>query len=925
MTDSPVTGPVHGTWEPEPAARWEDAFLSGNGHHGTLVFGDPNDERVIVTHHTLVRPNGSEHARPPQLAAELPALQDRLLAGEPTAAETFTDGRDLQWVQPFHPAFQIRLRATRPAAPRRYRRFVDFTTGVATAECEGFSSRVFVSRADDVIVHHLSAPDLDIALDHRLPGAPHDLAVGHGAVLTPEGALLTLRARYPGSDRAYTGVTLVVVTGGSTSLTPPGLRVTGAKSVLLLTRVMRHTSGAAARHTGVAALHRLDGAAANAEGSAVSHAGGSAVSHADGSAVSHAGGSAVSHAGGSAVSPAGGPAVSPAGGPAVSPAGGPTVSPADGSAVSPADGSAVSPADGPTVSPADRPTASHSDRPAAQEPDALAHARALGDLLPDDEDPYAGLLARHTALHRTAYERATLDLDADPAERALPGSELLGHPDSPALLERLFAAGRYHLLSASGMLPPRLVGLWTGDWNTAWSGAFTNDANLNLQTASAAAAALPEVTEALASLIHRQLDDWSENARAVFGARGVVAPAHTDGESGLTYHFSREYPLHLWTAGADWLLKPLVDHDETRGERDPRTAHALARVALFYEDFLTRTDEDGHLVVVPSYSPENRPANASWGAINAAMDLSAARHALLTAAEYHPDLADRWRALADRLPPHRINADGALAEWARPGLDDTYDHRHLSHLYGVWPLDEITPYDTPDLVPRQATFAPSRRPARSPTALKAWEVPPLAAPAESPSTSSTKAFGRHAESTHRTPLLNGQTLPAGALAAAAHRALELRGPENDSAHGHLHHALVAARLRDGQRVAHALGQVLKGDFFHASLMSSHYPDRDVYNADAAHALPAVLIEMLVQSTPDRLVLLPALPTAYPKGELHGIRTRFGAGIDLTWSPHEATAVVRPTRTHRIELRTSSGAEPLDLVAGEERVLALRTW
>ncbi len=746
-----TTGPVHATWEPRPAARWEDAFLSGNGRHGTLVFGDPDDECVIVTHHTLVRPNGGEHARPPELAGELAALQDRLLAGDLTAAEAFTDGRDLQWVQPFHPAFRIRLR--RPASreprgyrrdePRAYRRTVDFTTGEASADCGGWRSRVFVSRADDVIVQQIDTPDLDLSLDHRLPGAPHDLAVGQGAVLTPEGALLTLRVRYPGSDRAYTGVTLVVVTGGHTTLTPPGLRIAGAESVLLLTRVLRHT-------------------------------------------------------------------------------------------------------DAPDP---------------GRDTDPLTQARALSDLIPDEpgDDPYARLLDRHTALHRTAYERVTLDLHADPAERALPGSELLAHPDSPALLERLFAAGRYHLLSAAGMLPPRLVGLWTGDWNTAWAGAFTNDANLNLQTASAAAAALPEVIESLAGLIHRQLDEWRENARTVFGARGVVAPAHTDGESGLTYHFSREYPLHLWTAGADWLLKPLVDHDETRGAHDPRTAHALAQVALFYEDFLTRTDADGHLAFVPSYSPENRPANASWGAVNAAMDLSAARHALLTAAAYHPEKAEAWRALADRLPPHRVNADGALAEWAWPGLDDNYDHRHLSHLYGVWPLDEITPYDTPD------------------------------------------------------------------LAAAAHRALGLRGSENDSAHGHLHHALVAARLRDGERVAHALGQVLKGDFFHASLMSAHYPNRDVYNADAAHTLPAVVIETLVQSTPDRLVLLPALPTTHPEGELRGIRTRFGAELDLTWSPHTVTAVVRPTRTHRVELRTSSGAEPIDLVAGEERVLTLRAW
>ncbi|MET9189544.1 glycoside hydrolase N-terminal domain-containing protein [Streptomyces tendae] len=737
--------PVHGTWEPEPAARWEDAFLSGNGHHGALVFGDPDADRVIVTHHTLVRPDRDDgRRRPPALAAALPALQDRLLAGDTAAAEDFTDGRPLQWVRPFHPAFQLRL--NRPPegdthdthdARAPYRRAVDFTTGETTATRAGWTSRVFVSRADDVIVQHVTAPHLtlDLSLDPGLPGAPAGLRIGHGAVLTPEGALLTLRARYPGSDLAYTGVTLAAVTGGTVKLVPPGVLVEGATEVLLLTRVHRHTG----------------------------------------------------------------------------------------------------------------------------ELDTVAESRALRDLLAAPHPaPYDDLLARHLARHRTAYDRVTLDLAADPAERALPGSALLAGAGGPALLERLFAAGRYHLLSASGLLPPRLTGLWTGDWNTAWSGAFTTNANLNLQTASAAAAALPEVTEAHAALVHRQLPDWRDNAREIFGARGAVAPSHTDGESGHTYHFSREYPLHLWTAGADWLLKPLLDHDETHGTPDPRTTAALAEVALFYEDFLQRTDGDGHLVVVPSYSPENRPGNASWGTLNAAMDLSAARHALRTAADHHPEHADRWRALAERLPAHRINADGALAEWAWPGLADTYGHRHLSHLYGVWPLEEINPYDTPD------------------------------------------------------------------LAEAARRALALRGAENDSAHGHLHHALVAARLRDGAGVAHALDRVLGGDYFHASLMSAHYPHRDVYNADAAHALPAVLVEMLVQSTPGRLVLLPALPACCPQGELRGVRTRFGASLDLTWTADgRASARLRPERTHRIELRTPSGAEPLDLAAGEDRVISVK--
>ncbi|MFB9391486.1 glycoside hydrolase N-terminal domain-containing protein [Streptomyces coeruleoprunus] len=733
--------PVHGTWEPVPAARWEDAFLSGNGRHGVMVFGDPNDDRVIVNHHTLVVPVPVADTLPPRLAAALPGVQDRLLAGDTAAAEGFTDGRELRWVGAFHPAFAVRVRRENAGLPGdggdTYRREVDFATGVVRAVCPGHESQVFVSRADDVVVQQVGGAPVDavLSLDPRLPGVPGALAVGRGTVLTAEGALLTLRARYPGSDTAFTGVTLVVAAGGTAAVEGDGVRVAGARTLLLLTRVRRHTG-------------ELD------------------------------------------------------------------------------------------------------------VPAEAASLRALLGSAPTPEAAYGALLARHEEPHRAAYERVVLDLGGGRADRELPGSALLRKPDSPALLERLFAAGRYHLLSASGMFPPRLVGVWTGDWNTAWSGAFTTNANLNLQTASAAAAALPEVTEAHAALVYGQLADWRDNARDIFGARGVVAPSHTDGVSGHTYHFQRPYPLHLWTAGADWLLLPLVEHAETTGAADPRLVAALGEVARFYEDFLTRTGPDGRVVIVPSYSPENRPADASWGTLNATMDIAAARHALTTAAAHRPGDAERLRALAARLPEYRVNEDGALAEWAWPGLRDSYDHRHLSHLYPVWPLGEINPYDTPG------------------------------------------------------------------LARAAHRALELRGAENDSAHGHLHHALVAARLRDAGRAVGALDRVLSGDFFHASLMSAHYPGRDVYNADAAHALPALLIELLVQSSPGRLVLLPALPSAWTRGALYGVRTRFGARVDLEWRDGGCTATVRPSRAARIELRTPAGTEQLELAAGEDRVLTL---
>ncbi|MFJ9038407.1 glycosyl hydrolase family 95 catalytic domain-containing protein [Streptomyces sp. NPDC102406] len=728
----------HGTWEPTPAERWEDAFLGGNGRHGTLAFGDPHDDRVIVTHHALVRPDGGPPPRPPALAARLPVLQDRLLAGEVDAAEQFTDGRALRWVRAFHPAFQVRF-VRGGVVWRGYRRAVDFATGVAEARCGGWHSRVFVSRADDVVVQYVTGPALDgdLSLDHRLAGVPDRLGVGRAVVLTPRGAQLTLRCRYPDSDLAFTGVTLARTHGGRMAVGATGLRVEGASGLLLLTRVHRHTG----------------------------------------------------------------------------------------------------------------------------ELDAGTEAAGLTALVSGEAAvTYADLLARHEERHRSAYERVTFDLNAPRTERGLPGSALLQRPESHALLERLFAAGRYHLLSASGALPPRLTGVWTGAWDTAWSGAFTTDANLNLQTASAAACALPEVSEAQGALIRAQSADWRDNAREIFGARGIVAPAHTDGESGHAYHFQRRWPMHLWTAGADWLLTPLVEQAETTGKRPAWLAAALADVAVFYEDFLSRTGPDGRVVIVPSYSPENRPANAGWGTLNATMDIAAARHALRTAAAWHPGPdGDRWTALADRLPDYRVNPDGALAEWAWPDLDDSYDHRHLSHLYPVWPHHDINPYDTPE-----------------------W-------------------------------------------AKAAHRALELRGAENDSAHGHLHHALIAARLRDPERVGDALRQVLTGDYFHPSLMSAHYPGRDVYNADAAHTLPALLTESLLQSTPDRLVLLPALPPGWRRGAVTGLRTRFGARVDLSWGGGICTARVSADRDTDVDLKTPTGGPArLCLSAGEDRELSLRT-
>ena len=762
MPDVPARLPtlrVHG-----PATRWEDAFLTGNGRHGALVLGGPRDETVVVTHHDLVLPNGTAGVRAPDIGHRLEAVRDLVLAGRgDEALRAFTDGRPLLAVQPFHPAFALRLRLPGPATvPLDHERVLDLATGVATARWTGvdgaWRTDCFVSRVDDVVVLRVLRPpgsagepgrwdDVRLALDPWLPGAPCGLRV-HPEVRAA--ALATgvraVQVTYPraGAAPGYAGATRVAVHGDE---------------AVLLTRVAR-SRGASLQ-------------------------------------------------------------------------------------------------------------------------DAEAGCRAALAAL----DPgYAGLLDRHAVRHRPTAERVTLDLDVDPGLRALPVPELLdrarrGDPAAtPALLELLFAAGRHHLLSASGARPPRLVGLWQGDWDAAWSAAFTLDANLPLQLAGAVTAAVPEAVTGLARLVADQLPHWRDNARLLFAAPGAVAPCHTDGENGASLHFDDRWPLHLWTAGADWLLVTLLDHARSTGDREflrRDVLPLLVATVQFYEHFLTRLDGAGRVVVVPSYSPENAPRGGSPAAVDATMDVAAAGHALGALADLvrddpalaaevglGPADARRWDALRAAMPPFRVTpsgrGDGVLAEWGRPGLEDDQDHRHVSHLYPAWPLHRIT--------------------------------------------------------VHRTPH----------LAAAALRALRRRGVEDGSAHGCVHRALVAARLRCPELVDVELERLLAGDSCFDGLMTSHYPGRRVFNADAACALPGVLVEALVDAEPGRVELLPAVPQALASGRLRGARTVAGVVVeDLRWDLRAGTARALLQATAPGRLTVACPGDAVDVDVGPPRRLRVR--
>lgn len=454
--------------------------------------------------------------------------------------------------------------------------------------------------------------------------------------------------------------------------------------------------------------------------------------------------------------------------------------------------------------------------------DAQPLKAQLGVLLTD----YDALLRRHLPVHRALYDGSTFRLDVSAADRELGAAALVERQEGNraaidlALLEAMYDSGRYLFVSSSGILPPRLTGIWVGEWGGAWSDDFTTDANVNLQVAGGNMLFHGDVMKGYFDLVLGQLDDWRTNARNLYGARGFLAPTRTDGENGHMLHFEDGWAGQCWTGGADWMLYPLLEYCQVTGDDAfyrTKLAPVLMELALFYEDFLTHTDGQGKYVLVPSFSMENTPSSTGRElSINATGDIEACRHALKVAIDAANALGveqgngqgvARWTAMLARLPEYRLNGDDALAEWAWPGLTDRYNHRHISHLYGTWPLDEVTPDETR------------------------------------------------------------------AIATASYRALVVRGDENMSGHGSLHRALAWARLKDGRGVYDNLRKILGSNMVFDSLMTSHNPDLHTYNADSAHAIPAILAESVVYTRPGVLELLPALPEQFASGEITGVRGR----------------------------------------------------
>ena len=462
---------------------------------------------------------------------------------------------------------------------------------------------------------------------------------------------------------------------------------------------------------------------------------------------------------------------------------------------------------------------------------------------------YGLLLERHVARHQPLYDRVKIDLGAPAADRSLSSEQLLAKGGrSLALIERLFNAARYNVISAAGLHAPCLQGIWGAKMTPNWAGDFTANGNLPVAISHMLQANTPELMLSLFNQLEAHMDDFRTNARVLFNCRGIHIPSHFY-THGLDCQFDKTWPMTFWVAGAPWYSMFYWDYYLYTRNREFLRRRALPFMeesVAFFEDFLTE-GADGKYIVNPSYSPENHPKNYKMQAcINATMDIAAIKALLRAVIEASRTLganSDRipaWQAMLDKMPAYGNNADGEFREWLWADMEDNHEHRHASHLIGLYDL-------------------------------------------------------------HDPEIMQSRELRQGALKAIDRR-MDFRRKENTGvmAFGICQLAFSAAALGQADRCEEMLGW-LGDNYFLDNMFSTHDP-HNIFNCDISGGYPSLVMKMLCYSEPGRIDIFPAKPSSWRRGSIKGMALRGGIIMEeLRWDGSKTTVTLRADDTQKVSV------------------------